>query len=92
MKNDLGVVLSDLEKIMTNPPRWNLKVDGRDLLLLRTSDLLNQNRFGKICVKHLSLFPRRVKDPVWADLLRNLLKSVVEIPAPETRRPKKGRK
>jgi hypothetical protein len=91
MKNDLGVVLSALEKIMTNPHRWNLKVDGRDLLLLRTSDLLDQNRFGKICVDHLSLLPNRIEDPVWRDLLRNLLESVVEIPAPEMRRTKKGK-
>ena len=91
LRNDLGVTLSNLEKIMTDPPRWNIKVNGRDLLFLRTTNLLNQRRFGELCLTRLSVLPNLIDDREWKDLLRDLLNNVTEIPASKMKRKKKGK-
>jgi hypothetical protein len=86
-KSDLGVAISDLQKIMTtsptDSPTWVLKVNEFSLKLADTEDFLQQNRFRKASVNQLNIYPNRIKDKEWDKRIRELLKTVKEILAPD---------
>ena len=82
-RNDPGIALDGLSKILTDPPMWVLNVNGRRLLLNTTEDLINQRFFIKQCMDAFNILPQRVAAPAWDDLIRTLLDKVEEIEAPE---------
>jgi hypothetical protein len=79
-----GVELTHLRRMLTPAGeviKWIIAIDGRDLELEDTNDLLMQDRFIKICFEVLLILPNRCKTGVWMDAIRQL--PVEDIPAPE---------
>jgi len=80
-----AVTLSDLHKIMTEPPIWLLVVDGKRMRL-STAQLANQQQFAVRCMEALSVVPRTMKATEWKNELSRLMledNGYKEIPMPD---------
>lgn len=53
-----------------------LSVNGKRLRLDRLEDLMEQNKFQKICVSEIQILPSTLKKPTWEKHIQELLKSV----------------
>lgn len=77
---EIPYLLDGLTKIDSEIPTWTVGVNG-DRVTLDTAHLMDQNRFRKICVERLNIFPPRIKpiawEKMWADLLENV--HIVEV-------------
>ncbi len=80
---DPGVELTDLLKILTDPPTWIIKVNGEEVRLDSTEDLLSQAKFNRIVVERLNLLPNVIRPQAWGQIIRELLDTVKEAEAPE---------
>ena len=80
--DDPGISLNGITKILTEPPMWILNVNGKNVKLDSSDDLLKQSRFESFCMDSLNVIPNRVKEHVWRDLLRGLMENVEEVSAP----------
>lgn len=80
--NDPGVVIECLVKIETDPPTWVVTVEGKQIRLDATDDLLNQRVFRRRCVESLNILPNTIKGPAWDELVNGLLERVEVIDAP----------
>lgn len=74
--------LSDLVKIMTDPPLWSVKVGGV-AVEVTTEDMLSLQRFRKVCLDKLSIVVPILPQPSWDAKLRAVLieHTVQEAPA-----------
>lgn len=81
--DDPGIIMDNMVKVLTQPPTWYMNVDGKRVELMSSDDFLQQHRFFRICVDTLNLLPVMIDNLVWADIIRELLKSVEEQAAPE---------
>ena len=81
--NDPGIILDGLVKILTDPPMWLVNVNEKRVALDDSLDLLQQNKFERICLDAHNIIPYRVKDNAWRDIIRSLMDTVEEVPAPE---------
>lgn len=80
---DPGVSLDNLQKVLSDPPFYYVNVDGRRVRLDSTADLMMQSRFDLIAVEQANVVPKRVKENVWRERIRELLSRVEEVEAPE---------
>jgi hypothetical protein len=76
------VTLDSLSKLMTDPPRWIVGVNGFRIEM-DTAELLNQDAFRRKCVEALNYLPRLRKRLEFDTMIRAAMESVEEIPAPE---------
>jgi len=81
-KDDPGVAIDRLVKILTDPPTWIITVDGEKMILPTTDDLLIQPRFQRCCVERLNVLSRQISRGAWENLVTNLLERVEEVIAP----------
>ena len=74
-------VLGTLQKINSLPPIWFIDVDG-GRIELTTDDLLDQGKFRKLCVEKIHKLPKRLKAPIWDDIVAEKLDNleVIEVP------------
>jgi hypothetical protein len=79
--NELNVTLNGLTKIMTQPPRWLINIDGVRVEL-DTLDLIEQMRFKKFAVETVNKLPLKIKDPIWTALVQDLMNKVEIVEAP----------
>lgn len=70
-----------LRKLETEPPIWYLIVEGHDVKF-DTMDLIDQNRFRKVCFESIDILPKKVKDNIWDRILQERLEKVEHINAP----------
>lgn len=82
-KGDPGVSFGNLRKILTEPPSWIIGVDGRDVRLDSTEDLISQPRFAARCVEAINVLPKKTDGDAWHEIVTELLAQVEEIAAPE---------
>lgn len=82
---DIGVVLDSISKMNSEPPMWILSLEGIRAEV-ETDELLDQNKFRKVCVNVLNKIPGRMKAEEWDKFIRNKLSEVeiIEMPV-ETR-------
>lgn len=74
--------LTDLEKIMTDPPHWSLKINGTRVNL-GTEDLMSLNRFRKVALERTNLVIPLIKTHDWDKVLRGLMENVRIVEAPD---------
>ena len=60
--------------MMTDPTKWYLNVNGK-MISLSTNDLVSQKRFARACVDQASIFPNRIPQTKWVELINALMKS-----------------
>lgn len=77
-----NVVIGSLVKMMTDPPKWFIDVDGFRLEL-ETDDLLNQHKFRKKCVEKVNKYPTPIKSIKWEKLVAKKIEQCEVIDAPE---------
>ena len=80
--DDPGITIGRLVKICTSPPTWIIDVEGARFEL-DTDDLMQQNRFSKLCVEKVNMWPSIVKPHVWRELVQQRLSDVEIIEAPK---------
>lgn len=81
-EDDPGVLLKSLNKYLTDPPIWFLNINGSNIEIQDTDQFLSQLKFKRLCVDRLNLVPKRIKDAMWDQIIRELLSDVTEIQAP----------
>lgn len=81
-EDDPMVNIGSLVKLLTNPPVWIIDVDGVRMEL-DTDDLISQDRFRKRCVELINNYPNRIKPVAWEKLVREKLRNVEMIEAPD---------
>lgn len=82
---DIGIVLDSISKMNSEPPMWILSLEGIRAEV-ETDELLDQNKFRKVCVNVLNKIPGRMKAEEWDKFIRNKLAEIeiIEMPV-ETR-------
>lgn len=80
--HDLFPELTALVKIMTDPPRWQMSVNGQSLDLT-TDDLMTLVKFRKVCMERLSIIVPIIKQFEWDEMIRELLVDHKVVSAPE---------
>lgn len=82
---DIGIMLDSISKMNSEPPMWILSLEGIRTEV-ETDELLDQNKFRKVCVNTLNKIPGRMKAEEWDKFIRNKLASIEMIDMPiETR-------
>ena len=74
--------MGNLRKVLTDPPRWILNVDGNDIDF-RTEDLMLVPRFRKAVLERCDRVFPLIRQADWDDLLSQLLEDHETIEAPE---------
>lgn len=78
---DFDVSIGSLVKVLTDPPTWIIDIEGVRMEL-ETDDLLNQERFRRLCVSAINKLPSKLKPLAWEKVIREKLENVEEQPAP----------
>lgn len=86
---DFDIAIGTLVKIMTDPPTWIIDIEGIRMEL-ETEDLLNQERFRRLCVSAINKLPSKLKPIAWEKLVREKL-DTVELQEAPTESSLKGR-
>lgn len=73
--------LTNLVKVMTEPPRYRLKVNGTEVTC-STDELLSASLFKKIVAERLNVVITPPKPHEWDELVRELFTEITEEPAP----------
>ena len=82
---DVGIVLDSISKMMSEPPMWVLSLEGVRTEV-ETDELLDQNKFRKVCVNSINKIPGRMKAEEWDKFIRNKLTDIEILDMPiETR-------
>jgi hypothetical protein len=78
---DIGVVLDSVQKMNSEPPIWIISIDGVRTEI-ETDELLEQNRFRKVCVNAINKIPGRMKAEEWDKFIRTKLQGIeiIEVP------------
>lgn len=74
--------LGGLTKLDTEPPLWFLEVEG-SRLELATDQLQDPQRFAKVCIETINVFPPPVTRATWQQMVDPLLRDVIIIEQPE---------
>lgn len=74
--------LGNLTKILTDPPQWQLDVNGHTIDL-NTDDLMSLLKFRKTCLEKLTIIVPMIKSNEWDEKIRDLLEEHVVQEAPE---------
>jgi hypothetical protein len=76
-------VLGGLTKLNSNPPQWFIDCEGHRLGPLDTLDLFEQDKFKKSCINQANIYPPKVRDAKWRQLMQDLLstQSIIEMPS-----------
>jgi hypothetical protein len=82
-KDDPGITVDGLVKILTDPPMWFCNVNGKRLKIPSSAELMDQRKFERLCIDAHNIVPDRVKDHIWRDMIRGVMENVEEVPAPE---------
>lgn len=84
---DIGIVLDSITKLTSDPPMWIVSLDGVRTEI-ETDDLLDQNRFRRVCTNAINKLPGRMKNEEWDKFIRNKLTLVEILEAPKETKPK----
>jgi hypothetical protein len=72
---DFGLNLGSLLKIASDPPVWVIDIDGIRVQL-DTEDLMQQDRFRKVCLMSVNKFPPSIKKNDWEKIQKETLEKL----------------
>jgi len=78
---DIGVVMDSITKVNSEPPMWIISLDGVRTEV-ETEDMLDQQRFRKVCMNAINKIPGRMKGEEWDKFIRSKLNNIEVIDAP----------
>jgi hypothetical protein len=79
---DVGIIVDSISKMNSEPPMWVLSLEGVRSEV-ETEELLDQNKFRKICVNAINKIPGRMKGDDWDKFIRSKLADIEIIEAPK---------
>ena len=75
--NDMSdLTFEGLKQVKCSEPYYIWIVNGVEMTFYSEKDLMNQNRFRELCLRELLIFPRKMTDRAWADVLKRALENV----------------
>ncbi len=74
---------AELKKYLTDPPRWELKIDGVVVTNVLTEELLDWRGVRRIIAERLTKIVPMIKQQEWERMLQPLMEQAVMIEAPE---------
>lgn len=78
---EFDISIGTLVKVLTIPPTWIIDIEGVRMEL-ETDDLLNQERFRRLCVSAINKLPSKLRPLSWEKLIRDKLAQVELLDAP----------
>lgn len=80
-KFGLGDSISNLNfgrmiQVMTEPPYYLWDINGVDILFETETDFTNQEKFSKLCVRHVHYLPPKIKNSSWSNVVNEALASI----------------
>lgn len=78
-----GLEYGDLKQIMTDPPTYEWIVNGQKMHFYSEDELLRQNKFRALCLRHLHLVPRVVPEDAWSKIVTKACKHI-QVVVPES--------
>jgi hypothetical protein len=78
---DIGIVIDSITKLQSDPPMWIVSLDGVRTEV-ETDDLLDQNRFRKVCINAINKLPGRMKGEEWDKFIRAKMAEIEIVDAP----------
>lgn len=76
------LMLGSLSKIMTDPPRWELEING-EIITLTTEEIMNFKAVRVACMERIDLIAPPMKAEDWLQLLRERMENKRVVEAPE---------
>lgn len=61
----------------TDPPYYEWKINGKSLMFYSESDIINQKRFQELCFRELRIYPLRLKDINWKNIVDTALDNII---------------
>lgn len=74
--------LGQLTKFLTDPPTWELEVNGQ-VLRMTTDQLITYSQFKKVVMERINVLPTPLKADSWAKIIQDKLSLVEEVEAPK---------
>ena len=71
-----GLEYGDLKQIMTDPPTYEWVVNGQKMHFYTEDELLRQNKFRALCLRHLHIVPRTVPEDTWSKIVTKACKNI----------------
>ena len=66
----------ELTQVLTDPPFYIWKINGQEMKFFTEEDLISQDRFRRLSLRHLHVLPPRKKDPQWSAILNQALENL----------------
>lgn len=82
---DVGIIVDSITKMTSEPPMWVLSLEGVRSEV-ETEELLDQNKFRRVCVNAINKIPGRMKADDWDKFIRTKLAEIEIIDAPKETR------
>lgn len=78
-EKNLGVDIGSMTQYMTDPPSYDLDVNGKKMRFENEGELLGQTKFRELCLRELHLVPKRLDDAHWAKVLTKAAEKITVV-------------
>lgn len=80
-KYAIGDAVSELnfEKMImyqSEPPYYDWIINGKPLRFNGEGEIIRQEKFRELCMRHIGILPGRLKDDAWTDIINTALKNI----------------
>ena len=80
-KYAIGDAVSELnfEKMimyLSEPPYYDWIINGKELRFNSEGEIIKQEKFRELCMRHIGVLPGRLKDEAWTDIINTALKNI----------------
>ena len=82
-KNSTGVTYGEMRQIMTQPPTYEWDINGITMKFSSEQEIMAQTKFRALCMRHLHVVPRHIKDDRWSSILTKAMENIVLV-TPDT--------
>lgn len=76
------LMLGSITKVLTDPPRWVLEINGIDITL-STEDVMDYRRVRVLCMERIDIVAPPMKQEDWLQLLKDRMSSKTVVEAPD---------
>lgn len=78
-KESSGLSYGEMRQIMTTPPTYEWDVNGITISFENEQEIMGQTKFRAMCMRHLHIMPRRIKDDAWSSIITRAMENIVVV-------------
>jgi hypothetical protein len=67
----------DFVQYRSSPPMYTWELNGKRIRFFSEEDMIYQDRFRKMCLRELHIFPSKLSDPAWTKILNTALSNII---------------